>query len=385
MSILGVPRIAAMVLLASLASAPLAAQSITASRVTGTVSDPAGSPVRGAFVTLERRGVAFRTATTDQAGRFAFDLVPPGRYAVLAEQVGYQPVRAASVDANAGVTTDLAITMPQRPPPIEAVETIDPRATRLGGISGRVVQGDELDQFDRHSDLTDLTRGVSIVDAARNSERGLLSSANGLGPAFSRLLVDGIEERLLWHPGLPAAAVPSPVFLRRGTSQAAILDATRDAEFRGVQGAVVSAQSSSGGGPTFFRPFARLGSSSLGPSSLDNAGDSSVTSAQVGVILGGGSEGDTLSWQVHAEYERAGQPTAAPFAQTLTEADQPRLASLRAAAGRDIDPWLAPVVRRRDSFSAVGREHGHRAGTPCSRLALVSHPGRRTTRRSGTH
>ncbi len=355
MSILGVPRIAAMVLLASLASTPLVAQSMTAASVTGRVSDPAGSPVRGAAVTLERQGIAFRTATTDQAGRFVFDLVPPGRYAILAEQVGYQPVRASSIDANAGVTTHLAIRMPQRPPPIDAVESINPTITRRGGLPGRVVQGDELNLFDRFPDLTDITRGVSIVDGARNAGRGFVSSANGLAPTFSRLLVDGIEERLLWHPGLAAAAVASPVFPRNAIGQATVLDVTRDAELRGAQGAVLAAQSARGGGPTFFRPFARLGSSSLGPASIDNPADSSVTSAHVGVVMGGGVKGDTIAWLLRAEYERAGQPTAAPFAQLATAFDQTPIGTLRTAAGRDIDPSLAPVVRRREGFTGGGQ------------------------------
>ncbi|MBA2291733.1 MAG: TonB-dependent receptor [Gemmatimonadales bacterium] len=356
MSILGVSRIAAFVLVTSLASTPLVAQSMTAASVTGRVSDPAGSPVRGAAVTLERQGIAFRTATTDQAGRFTFELLPPGRYAILAEQVGYQPVRASSVDANAGMTTDLKIRMPQRPPPIDAVESINPQTTRRGGPPGRVVQGEELNQFDRFPDLTDVTRGLSIVDGARNAGRGFVSSANGLAPTFSRLLVDGIEERLLWHPGLPAASVASPVFPRSAIGQASVLDVTRDAELRGAQGAVLAAQSARGGGSTFFRPFARLGSSSLGPATIDNPADSSVTSARLGVVMGGSVKGDTISWLLRADYERAGQPTAAPFAALPLGEDPSGSATiLRDAAGREITPWLAPVVRRRDGFTGGGQ------------------------------
>lgn len=356
MSNFGFPRIAAMVLLASLASTPLIAQSMTAASVTGRVSDPAGSPVRGAAVTLERGGIAFRTATTDQAGRFVFDLVPSGRYAILAEQVGYQPVRVPTVAANAGRTIDLAIRMPQRPPPIDAVEVIAPPMAQRGGDQVRVVQGDELQAFDRFRPVSDITRGLSIVDGPRDAGRGFVSSANGLAPAFSRLVVDGVDERLLWHPGLRAAPIASPVFPRSGMSEGTVLDVTRDAELRGAQGAVLAAQSATGGGPTFFRPFARVGSSSLGAATIDNPADSSVTSAQVGVVMGGSAKGDTITWLVRAEYQRDGQPTAAPFAtEPINDDPGSAVATLRGAAGRDIAPWLAPVVRRRDGFSGGGQ------------------------------
>lgn len=63
----------------------------TASRVTGTVTDPSGDALAGATVTLtnEETNVSFTTQTTD-AGVYAFESVQVGTYRVTIEQPGFK-------------------------------------------------------------------------------------------------------------------------------------------------------------------------------------------------------------------------------------------------------------------------------------------------------
>ncbi len=60
--------------------------------VTGVVQDPSGAAVPGIRVALRRAGdTARRATTTDEAGAFRFDIVPPGNYEVEVQQEGFKP------------------------------------------------------------------------------------------------------------------------------------------------------------------------------------------------------------------------------------------------------------------------------------------------------
>ena len=83
----------------------------TASRVTGTVTDPAGAVVEGATVTLTNEGtnVTFTTTTTD-AGTYVFDSVQVGLYTVAVEMQGFKKFVSSGnqVNVNQPATVDVA-------------------------------------------------------------------------------------------------------------------------------------------------------------------------------------------------------------------------------------------------------------------------------------
>ncbi|MEI2720447.1 MAG: hypothetical protein V9E87_09905 [Gemmatimonadales bacterium] len=56
---------------------PAAAQSLTAGSIRVTVTDNQGAAIREPLLTLERDGVAFRTADGNRAGRGDFTALPP--------------------------------------------------------------------------------------------------------------------------------------------------------------------------------------------------------------------------------------------------------------------------------------------------------------------
>jgi hypothetical protein len=92
--------LAVMAVVAVAGPAPLAAQSQTAV-VRGLVTDAAGAAVTGAAVVLvDALGFAIATATTDAAGGFTLDSVPPGTYTVRAQNgAGLAVARTVSVQS----------------------------------------------------------------------------------------------------------------------------------------------------------------------------------------------------------------------------------------------------------------------------------------------
>jgi hypothetical protein len=71
------------------ASAPLGAQAVPGS-VSGIVRDTLGRPLEGAVIVLNPME-AMRAVRTDVGGRFRFDGVSPGRYAMRTNWIGYLP------------------------------------------------------------------------------------------------------------------------------------------------------------------------------------------------------------------------------------------------------------------------------------------------------
>src|SRR5690242_7455280 len=64
----------------------------------GLVTDPSGSSIKGAAVTLRNNGTgATRQYATDDRGLFYFTLLPPGSYSVAAEAPGFKQYQDPAV------------------------------------------------------------------------------------------------------------------------------------------------------------------------------------------------------------------------------------------------------------------------------------------------
>ncbi len=119
-------RILPLIAVGLLCAAPLAAQQSapsTSATIRGVVTDSlAGAPLAEATVQLVQAGGTSnaRTAVTDSAGRFAFEGVPAGRYAVgflhpVLDSLGLEPiVREVQVAGQGEVRADLAVPAPAR-------------------------------------------------------------------------------------------------------------------------------------------------------------------------------------------------------------------------------------------------------------------------------
>lgn len=80
--------------------------------LTGTVTDPSGSPVAGAKVKALNIGTAFEQATeTTATGLYRFPLMPLGNYHVTVEAPGFAHVKRTGILLSAGLTATIDITL----------------------------------------------------------------------------------------------------------------------------------------------------------------------------------------------------------------------------------------------------------------------------------
>ncbi len=155
------------------------AQDTATGAVWGTVCDSAGARIGAAGVVLVNAATNFRySATADAAGRFAFELLPPGDYSARADSPGMSaqttPLLHVSVGGTTALTFNLSVagtretvTVSGAPPLVESQPSglsslIDERAINELPLNGR-----------RFTDLALLTPGVT------QDPRGLTSGSNG--------------------------------------------------------------------------------------------------------------------------------------------------------------------------------------------------------------
>ncbi|HJR34264.1 MAG TPA: TonB-dependent receptor, partial [Gemmatimonadales bacterium] len=314
-----------------LLGAVLQAQSLTSGSLRGSVQTSDGEPVAGASVSLESRaGAVLLSLETDRLGGFQAQLLTPGEYRILVEEIGYQPLRATGVVVTAGTVTTVLLTIERRPPPITSVTEVANPGARGGAIAGASLSGNALTSFNRPRDLGGLGRDATTLIPQGDGREGLGLGGGGLPVSHSRLFVDGVMETLLRHPGLPAEPLSAPVFQRNGLNQVQFLGLASDLEWRGVPGTLVSGQSRTGAGGTSFAPYATFSSAKLGQRRLDNPGDSTASSLAVGGTLNFAIVRDTAHLFIEGGYQSLEQPTAAPWANDSTRFQgQPALLSVQ--------------------------------------------------------
>src|SRR5215510_16222876 len=97
-------------------TSPASAQ--TAGRVTGTIKDPDGKPIKGAIVRATNDAVAATiTSTTDDKGRFAMIGVRSGTWRIVAEAPNFLPIEGQAA-VSASVSPVLALTLQRDPGPM---------------------------------------------------------------------------------------------------------------------------------------------------------------------------------------------------------------------------------------------------------------------------
>lgn len=335
-------RRAALTLAALLLATPagVAGQSPSLGTISGRIVDDRGVIVPDATLTLTRDGVQIRVGQAEVGGGFSFLNLLPGQYTLLAEQVGYQPVRTIGIEVIGGSETRVAVTLERRPPPITSVTEVHHQAASKSA-GGAVLRGGELGVLARRSDATGVAAGLSTGFLSGDGRGGFGFGANGLTPMHSRLTVDGVEEMLLRHPGVPGEAGTAPIFARQNIAQATWSSFAFDPEVAAGGGSTLALLSREDRGPVKVRPWFSYSGASLGGSSLDNPADSGGSAIQAGADFGGGFRGDSGSWGVSAEYRNISEPTAARFAPGA----EPVAAIAEAAGSTDVSRWTAPTVR----------------------------------------
>ena len=339
----------------------LSAQGLTIGGLTAMIVDERGAVLPDVTVTVERDGSPVRTVTTNREGVATFGVLAPGSYSVLAEEFGYQPVRMRGVAVFAASVSRIVIKLVHRPPPITTVDEQPSNATVTGSPATSSASGDDLTSFARRTDITGVAAWFAEPDVPLDGRAGFVASANGLRPGYSSLIVDGVRETLLRHPGLPSEPASAPLFGRDGVDQVSYIGFGTSTGLAGTLGGILGADTRRGTNRFSIRSWLGYSGSKLGGRSVDNPGDSSASSVQGGVAMGGPIKGDTASWFLRADYQQLEQPSANPFEPSLGLADtNANLAgAVHAAAqtlgSKDVTPWLVPTVRTWKGGSASGR------------------------------
>ena len=95
-----------------------AASAQTSGRITGTIKDPDGKPIKGATVRATNDAVNARiTSTTDDKGRFAMIGVRTGRWVIVTEAPNFLPLQGVA-DVSSSNTPVLVLTLQRDPGPI---------------------------------------------------------------------------------------------------------------------------------------------------------------------------------------------------------------------------------------------------------------------------
>ncbi len=336
--------------------APLAAQSLTTGGLTATVLDERGMTLPGVSITLEKGGQAILMQTTDSRGMVVLAVVAPGRYTLLTEQLGYRPLRSTDLVISGGGMSELSVHLTRGAPGNTVEEQPAVLFQKRSGVD-RLVTGSELNTLDRRRDLTDVTRGFSVVDAPRDGRDGFAASANGRPGSESRLVIDGMDELLFRHPGIRSEPPTAPLFSRAMFDQARLTGFGRDVEWPGATGAILAGSTRPGSGKAGFLPWFAYSGAKLGGRTLDNPSDSSASSFEGGLRASGSIKGDTGSWALTADYRQLAQPSANPFEVAVGGTDRAPdlLAAVQTLGHGEVSSWLAPVVRTWKGGDALGR------------------------------
>src|SRR5256714_1797254 len=173
----------------------LAAQSqATTGIIRGVVTDPSGTPVAGATVTLRETQTGFqRQITTNEHGVFVGPLLPLGTYDVTARAVGFSETRQTGIRLGVGETIDLKLPLGAVQLQAVTVEATQPvvEATRVASSTRMPTEAvSQLPNNGRnYLNLTLLTPNVRIVQGPDGDE---LSVAGQKG-INNNVSVDGAD------------------------------------------------------------------------------------------------------------------------------------------------------------------------------------------------
>ena len=349
-----------------LSGTPLLAQSLMSGSIKGQVVGMDGGGITGAQVIVTNQATGNRFGIrADRQGRFTLALVIPGTYSVSGEQAGFQPVRQNGVMVRPGEESVVMLTIERRPPPIQNVVDLPPRAgsqLSRGRSVGEEIGGLDLHFFDFSQDVTGVSRDFSSIAYPGDGRIGYGIAGGGLPPSYSRLYVDALEQNLIRHPGVPGEPTQAPLFSRNSLGTASALDNVFDAEWDGTPGSLLAATSRIGSSRLTFLPYLTFSGSSLGGRSDDNPADLSATSLQTGAVLTGSLVKDTAQFVLGFNYQSLEQPTANPWEQDSTVFGGTPV-SLRETLpviaadsfGADVSPFTSPTVRTWKGFNGFGR------------------------------
>jgi hypothetical protein len=189
------------VALLTLLSAVLSNAQFESGSVLGAITDPAGSPVSGANITLTniRTNTSLR-AKTDNLGSFLFVNQRLGSYRVRAELAGFKPAESSAFDlaVDARQRVDLKLEIGA----VSDSVTVTDAASLLeadNSSRGQVINAREISELPlngrSYADLTLLVPGVakSLLENGSDSSRDASYNVNGQRSELNNFMLDGVD------------------------------------------------------------------------------------------------------------------------------------------------------------------------------------------------
>jgi outer membrane receptor protein involved in Fe transport len=220
-----------------LAAMPLFAQETTGT-ISGKVTDSTGAALPGVTVeAVSTRGQRL-SVTTDNAGDYRFNAVPPGTYAVTATLEGLKPATVPNLQVTLGTTSraDLSLSMGA----VTESVTVTAEAPLVDVTSSAVatsVTREEIEALPHGRDFTDV---VAFTPGARNDALAGGISIDGSSGLENRYVIDGIDTT---DPQIGDSAVPMRAEFME---EVQVKTAGYAAEFGGSTGGVINAITRSG-------------------------------------------------------------------------------------------------------------------------------------------
>lgn len=187
-----------LVVLLSITAITLNAQTTTGS-IVGTVTDPSGSVIAGASITVTNTGtgIAVRTST-DSAGNYVVTPLAVGRYSVTIEAAGFKKSVRTDITVNVQdrVRVDGALEVGAVTDTVE-VAAAAPLLQTDTSYLGQVVESQRIVDLPLNgryfSRLAVLTAGTAPTPAGARDEKTGGFSSNGVRPYQNNYLLDGVD------------------------------------------------------------------------------------------------------------------------------------------------------------------------------------------------
>lgn len=363
--------LAALPALVLVSAGGLAAQGVSTGLIYGTVRDDRGELLAGATIQAVAvdAGVDQTTEST-AAGDFRLAFLPPARYDVVVEQLGFRPRRIVGVPLRPGTQVRLDIDLAAATPPIDAVDTLRVVSGTLAGSRAGLDQWVGLLPV---QGLPGEDRGISLL-ASLSSESDARLETEGLPGRLTGLVVDGLPADFATHPHLPASLRAAP-FLLPGLEGAELVTNGADVEWSDHAGGFLGLFTRQGSRAPQLRAFGAFGPGALTSSRFFSPADLSPTDAYGSLVLGGAMMQDSARYALGFDVSRADRAT--PPAWEAGDSLVPAIAQIASGTyGKDLSGLGSGYLTRATTYRGYGRFDWN--VTPTSRLALRANFGGHT-------
>lgn len=193
------------VLLALLGSLTGVSWAAASGSMSGTITDPSGSVIAGASLTLVNLDLTTQyTATTSEQGNYSFPSLPVGRYELTVTANGFKTVKKTGlvIDTDAAVKTDVTLELGQQTETVTVSAIVPAQVETVNTSLGEVVASTQITSLPlngrSYTDLLPIQPGVAPITTLKPNSvimagvTGTISPSGDLNPG--NLSIDGQRE-----------------------------------------------------------------------------------------------------------------------------------------------------------------------------------------------